>query len=284
MNDPAAPHPATTLKGTGAPEVVVVGAMPAGTGLLGTARMLGGRIDTRDIAGDPQIAALAAPLGLTFVFRFGVVVTIGGSSAAIPTGELDAALLGHVIEPGEGGEAESVAITAGSDLGDRIGPQGQVLLVDASADRLLLAATVLARSVMLARDETLVSQAFDRIAPLVSDLRVKGQVRLPIRPVMRLIGEVLAARHRVIGTVQADERPDLLWDNPGLDRLYDRLEAEYELSERATALERKFEALGDFAEVLLDLVQDKRAFRLEAAIIGLIALELCLSLFKMVFP
>ena len=47
---------------------------------------------------------------------------------------------------------------------------------------------------------------------------------------------------------------------PALDRLYARLEAEYELKERAEVLERKFGALGDFTEVLLDIVQDKRAF------------------------
>jgi uncharacterized Rmd1/YagE family protein len=99
-----------------------------------------------------------------------------------------------------------------------------------------------------------------------------------------LIGDVLAARHRVMGTVQVDERPDVLWDHPGLDRLYARLEAEYELNERSEVLERKFGALGDFTDALLDIVQEKRAFRLEAAIIALIAFEIMLSILKMTMP
>ena len=48
--------------------------------------------------------------------------------------------------------------------------------------------------------------------------------------------------------------------------------------ERAEALARKFGTLGDFTEVLLGIVQDKRAFRVEIAIIALIAFEIVLSL------
>ena len=120
-----------------------------------------------------------------------------------------------------------------------------------------------------------------RISPLVNDLQENGRARLPIRRVMKLVGNVLAARHRVMGMAQVDERPDILWDHPELDHLYVRLEAEYELKERAEVLERKFVALGDSAEVLLDIVQDIRAFRLEVAIIALIALEIVLTLSDM---
>jgi uncharacterized Rmd1/YagE family protein len=82
----------------------------------------------------------------------------------------------------------------------------------------------------------------------------------------------------VTGAVQAGERPDLLWDHPALDRLYARLEAEYELGEREAALDRKYAALGDVGEALLGIVQDKRAFHLEVAIVLLIAFEIVLVL------
>ena len=75
---------------------------------------------------------------------------------------------------------------------------------------------------------------------------------------MQLVGNALAPRHRIMGTAQANDRPDLLWDYPWLDRIYARLEGEYELDERADVLERKFVALGDVAEILLDIVRDKR--------------------------
>ena len=261
------------------PDYVVLGACDAAGPLVARASLLGARIETRDVAADPRVALRAARCGLCFVFRYGVVVSIGPAERENET--LDAVLTGHVIDPTRVEETEGATIIVRQGGKDRIAPDGQIELEDASHERLLLVATVLAYSVVLSRDEILVSDAFDHIGPLVADLRQNGRVRLSIGPVMRQVGEVIAARHRLMGTAQVDERPDILWDHPHLDRLYARLEDEYELTERAGVLERKFVSLGDFTEVLLDIVQDKRAFRLEAAIIGLIVFEIILTLFNM---
>lgn len=282
MNEPTARSAAPTApyRAPLTPDFVLLGLVPE-NGLLDVrARLLGARIDTRALAGDAAIQQIATVAGLSFVFRYGVAVTFGPDEHAPDA--LDRALRVHVVDPTEAQEYEiaEMAIRAGGE--DRIGPGGQILLTDASPERLLLVATVLARSVVLARDEVLVSEAFHQIDPLVSDLRQNGRSRLPIREAMKLVGNVLAARHRMMGTVQVDERPDLLWDHPGLDRLYARLEAEYELKERAEVLDRKFASLGDFTEVLLDIVQGIRSFRLEVAVLALFALEIVLTLYSMI--
>jgi uncharacterized Rmd1/YagE family protein len=256
----------------------MIGARPAAGPCKVLARLLGPMINTRELARDNMLGQLSTAAGLTFVFRYGVAVTFAEDPL---NPDLDAALMAHVLEPAAEQESESASLVIQPGLDDRIAPDGQLILSDASDERFLLVATVLAHSVVLARDEILVSAAFDRIDPLVSELREVGGVSIPIKDVMKLVGNVLAARHRVMGTVQVGERPDLLWDHPDLDRLYARLETEYELREREEVLERKYGALGDFAEVLLDIVQDKRSFRLEAAIIALIAFEIVLSLFDM---
>jgi uncharacterized Rmd1/YagE family protein len=263
----------------GHPDLVMLGTLPDSFHLVASARLLAGRIDTRALVEDEL--ALGDHGGLTFAFRYGAVVTIAVADGV--TDGIDAALAPYLRDPETSIEAESTDIRIQDKTGgtDRIGGNGQILLADSSEARLTLVAIVLARSVVMSRDEVLVSQAFDHIAPLVSGLRQTGRTRFPIRQAMRLVGEVLAARHRVMATVQADERPDVLWDNPELDRLYARLEAEYELDDRAEVLERKFVALGDCAEVLLDIIQDKRAFRLELAIIALIAFEIVLALVNM---
>jgi len=46
------------------------------------------------------------------------------------------------------------------------------------------------------------------------------------------------------------------------------LKAECELEDRTRTIERKLEMLGESAEWLLDLVQDKRSLRLELPVIG----------------
>jgi len=268
---------ALTTRVVGVPDIVTLGDIRWVPPLTVHARLLGGRIDTRDLAGDPAIAAHAEVAGMTIIFRFGVVVMIGAGNE--PTASLDVALRRHVIDPTAIGEHESARIELRAEGDDRIGPEGQIQLAALRHDRLLLVGIMLARSVLLARDEFLIEEAFDRIAPLVTDLQENGRAQLSIRAAMRMVGNVLAARHRVTGTAQVDERPDLLWDHPELDRLYSRLEVEYELKERDEVLQRKLGALGDFTEALLDLVQDKRAFRVEIAIIALIAFESALSLF-----
>lgn len=270
-------QPATT-KPPGWPDEVALGVLPPGEELIVHARYLGTRIDTRGLAADIVLRDLAAAAGLTFAFRYGVAVTFCTAADRIPA--LDMALLAHVQEPAEQQEVETAGVLITDGGKDRVDDDGMIQLADDEEPRLLLVATVLAHSVMLSRDEMLVSEVFDSSVPLVADLQINGKARLSIPAVMRMVGRVLAARHRVMGTAQAGERPDLLWDHPDLDRLYTRLEAEYELGERAEVLERKFGALGDFTEVLLDIAQDKRAVRLEVAIIALIAVELLLSISK----
>jgi uncharacterized Rmd1/YagE family protein len=280
-DEQALPATSTSLvRQAGTPEVVMLGTFDSDHAAIVTARLLGTRVQTRDLAEDGALRVNAANFGLTFVFRFGVAVTFGVEPGAL--GALDKALGVHVIEPADMREIETATVVIGHKGEDKLGSGGAIILADDRTERLLLVATVLARSVILARDEALVSDVFERTAPIVADLRENGRARLPVRQVMRYVGNVLSARHRVMGTVQASERPDLLWDHPELDRLYLRLEAEYELEDRSEALDRKFSALGEFTDVLLNIGQDKRAVRLEAAIIVLITFEILLNLFEMV--
>jgi uncharacterized Rmd1/YagE family protein len=222
------------------------------------ALLLGTRIDTRNIEGlnEPDGLILDG-IGAAFVFRYGVLVLFG-ASPEIEQG-LIASLDGHVIEPMDVPELEtaSIEIRAGSE--ELVRADGHVL----------------------ARDEARIADAFDRVEPLVTDLREQGRALLPIRRVMQHIGDVLAAQHRVVGRAQIGEKPDMLWDHPELDRLYARLEAEFELNDRARAIERKLEVVGDAADVLLNLVQDKRSHRLEIAVIVLIGFEILLNLYHL---
>ena len=264
----------------GAPDVVTAGRLPPNETLTATATLLGNKINTRPLLADPRFLQAVEVAGLVLVFRHGVVVSFGSGTA---DAALAATLRAHVLENGEMEETETATVQIGRGDKDRIGLDGEIFIADGRTERFMLIATVLSRSVLLAHDEVLVAQAFEQTRPVVHDLSINGRARMPIREVMKLAGSVLAARHRLTGTAQADERPDLLWDLPELDRLYARLEAEYELKERAEALEHKFATLGDFAEALLDIAQDKRAVRLEAAIVGLIVFEIVLSLISMAF-
>jgi uncharacterized Rmd1/YagE family protein len=93
------------------------------------------------------------------------------------------------------------------------------------------------------------------------------------------MGEALLVQHRVSGRVAVGEKPDVLWDRPDLERLYARLEDEYELSERVETLNRKLTVVSDTATTLADIVDTKRSLRLEIIVIVLIAVEVVIAFY-----
>ena len=97
---------------------------------------------------------------------------------------------------------------------------------------------------------------------------------------LRLIGQALLAQHRVSGRVAVEEKPDVLWDRPDLERLYARLGDEYELNERAGTLKRKLDVIVETAHALTDIIDADRATRLEATIVVLIVAELIASVIQ----
>ena len=77
------------------------------------------------------------------------------------------------------------------------------------------------------------------------------------------------------------EKPDALWDRPDLERLYARLEDEYELKERVDALNRKLAVIAETANTLADIIDTRRSLRLEMIIVLLIAFEIVITFYQM---
>jgi hypothetical protein len=101
------------------------------------------------------------------------------------------------------------------------------------------------------------------------------------RRILKHIGNALLVQHRVSGRVAVEEKPDVRWDRPDLGRLYARLEDEYELKERADALNRKLAVVAETAKVLTDLIDTERSIRLEVIIVLLIVSEIVITFYQM---
>ena len=69
-------------------------------------------------------------------------------------------------------------------------------------------------------------------------------------------------------------------DRPDLERLYARLEDEYELSERAETLNRKLGVIADTASTLAEIIDTKRSLRLELIVVILIAFEIVITFYE----
>jgi uncharacterized Rmd1/YagE family protein len=96
-----------------------------------------------------------------------------------------------------------------------------------------------------------------------------------------MIGQALLAHHRMSGRLEIEEKPDILWDHPELDRLHARLADEYELKERAIGLARKLSVINETARALSDIIDTERSVRLEMIIVALIVVEILVTLYDL---
>ena len=142
---------------------------------------------------------------------------------------------------------------------------------------------MLSKSIVLAKYESKVARDFDRIEPLAFNLERNARSGRNTRELLSHIGGALLSEHKMVGRVQMDDKPDLIWERPGMERLYLRLEDEFEISERYAALERKLELISRTAETVLELLQNRRSLRVEWYIVILIVLEIMLTIYQMFF-
>ena len=130
----------------------------------------------------------------------------------------------------------------------------------------------------LAHDERRIASSFDRIEKIASGLK-SGTLGVGSRgSLLEHIGEALLIRQRLAGRVDMADRPDVLWDNPSLERLWVRLADEFDLAPRARAIGQKLDVIRDTAETMGDMLATRTSHRLEWYIIILIAIEILLGL------
>jgi uncharacterized Rmd1/YagE family protein len=246
--------------------------------------LLGGRLDTRSFESQGAIATTPLTLrlerGFALLFRYGVVVLVDVPQDA--TLKLLGDLAPRVAEPLSDIESEQAVISIQPDGDEQVDPTGTIVLRDISPERLQLVASALSKSLVLGHYEARIAQIFDRIEPLADQLQRKGRIGSQARDLLRQIGYVLKTQQRMVGRVEIEEKPEVLWDHPELERVYLRLEDEYELRERSKAIERKLDLVHDTVGTLLELVQDKRSVRLEWYVIILIVIEIALSAYELV--
>lgn len=261
--------------------------LPEGMVQTVCALLLGGRLDTRGLEpeGSDEGVVVVSPLtvrvggGKALLFRYGAVVLVNVPEAAAKA--FVEALRPRVTDPLDRIETEQTQILFRADAEELLDPSGNIILRDASPERLQIVAAALSKSVVLAHYEARIASVFDGLEPLSERLRTKGHVGSDARDLLRHIGYVLQTQQLMVGRVEITEKPEVLWDHPLLERLYLRLEDEYELRERALAIEHKLELIHDTVGTLLELVQDRRSLRLEWYVIILILIEVAISVYEL---
>jgi len=247
--------------------------------------LVGERIDTSTFVQDEVLSTLplayrVGASGLVVLFRYGVAVLIGLSpdeeQACLQ--RLQPRIRGRFADR----EDETATVEVSPDKDDQIPPGGPIYIKIASLERLLLIADALAKSVVMAHDEREVAAAFD-IQPFARELAKSGRTPGGRTAILKRIGNALLVQQHVSGYVAIAEKPDVLWDRPDLDRLYARLEDEYELKERVDILNRKLSVVAETAKVMTDIIDTQRSLRLEFIIVLLIVFEVMITIYQIVW-
>jgi uncharacterized Rmd1/YagE family protein len=213
--------------------------------------------------------------GCAVLFRYGVVVIFNLSQTL--SQQFLQQLQHMVSEPLPVIEMERVSIRV--DAGAREGADFENLLLrQVDLPRLQVIADVLAKSTIMAYYEPKVAQQFERIEPLAAELHLGWRASRRSKELLKHIGETLVMESKMIGRAEVVEKPELLWEYPELDRLYVRLEDEYELQERYEALERKLGLITRTAETQLSLLHHRSGLRVEWYIVILIVFEIIITL------
>lgn len=244
---------------------------------------LADRIDVKGL--DPRLSQhLPVTVGVgnsgcAMLFRSGAVVFFGVDTIAQERFIHD--LAPRLSGKYEAHESEHAQIRLGEQ--DAVEPDA-LIVKESSVERLQVVAEILAKSVVLARNEQQIGAAFDAIEPLALQMQ-KSPRRLPWKQsdLVRQIGSAMMAEHQLVDRAEVLEKPELLWDRPDLDRLYARLEDEYEIRERHAVLESKLSLVSNAARTMLELTQARRSLAVEYYVVLLIIFEILIALAEKVF-
>jgi uncharacterized Rmd1/YagE family protein len=216
--------------------------------------------------------------GQVFIYPFGAVVFFD-----VPKPERDAQLsLLSRARPGLTAAAVTEEFTVRQDPSSVPQVADGVLTLDRmSAQRASVIALIVAQSAAMEYYERIVEEMFAKTDRLVHRLEQQGTVAFTTRPLHRFIGFAVGTRLEVLSVLHLLDKPDEAWDDPGIDRIYDRLRAEFDLVDRYQALEAKIRSVQESLELVLDAARDRRLVLLESAIVALIVFEIVLSFIEM---
>ncbi len=226
--------------------------------------------------GEQPYIIKAGTNGYAAVFRYGVVVLF--NVTPIEEASFQNYLKDFVVQPFDLPEIEELDITVNASGTEGI-ENNIVVLADITVTKLQIIAAILSKSAVLSRYEKTIAKVIDWIEPLSAQLE-RGRIGTRSSSLIKQMGAILSIQHKMVGRVEVTEKPEFLWEHPEHEKLYTRLEYEYEIKERHYALERKFKLISDTLEILVDLLKHQSSMRVEWYITILIVMELLFSLYQ----
>ena len=219
----------------------------------------------------------AAAGGTVFIYSFGAVVFLDMGQDG-REGEL---LRLRRTAAKKSDQVISEEFTVREGESPRPDVRGGVLVVDQLTDeRASMVALTVAQSAAMEYYEGIVDQMVADTNRFAETLERAGNISIYTRKLHRFIGAAIVTRSEVLTVLHLLDKPDVVWDDPGAERIYEELRSEFDLVDRYQSLEFKLRSVQDALSLVTDVARDRRLVLLEMSIVVLIVLEIILSLLK----
>jgi uncharacterized Rmd1/YagE family protein len=220
----------------------------------------------------------AAAGGTVFVYSFGAIVFHNMGQAG-----REAELLRLRRTPMNRSDAQVIAdefvVREVPGARPEVGPSS--LVVDElNSERSSMIALTVAQSVAMEYYERIVDQMFEDTSRFAERLEESGNMSMRTGKLHKFIGQAIITRSEVLSVLHLLDKPDVLWDDPGAERIYEEMRLDLDLVDRYDALEQKLRGVQDALSLVTEVARDRRLVWLEASIVLLIVFEIVLSFVK----
>jgi uncharacterized Rmd1/YagE family protein len=141
----------------------------------------------------------------------------------------------------------------------------------------------LAQSVKLTIFEEAIQKTIDQTNRLPKDLAKRGRIALSRKSISKMMGEIFLERNFVNLHAEIIDTPELFWEKPELEPLYQETVHYLEINKRVELLNKRLNILHELFEILSNQLNQRHSFRLEIIIILLIFIEVVIVLLKDIF-
>jgi uncharacterized Rmd1/YagE family protein len=225
-----------------------------------------------------QLSYPAAGGGMVFLFSFGVVIFFDVGQAG-REGELLRLRRAPSVMRDAQVISEEFTVREQSDA--RPDVEDGVLVVDTlTPERASMVALTVAQSAAMEYYERIVDQMFADNDSFVQRLEKSGNISVFTAKLQRFIGAAISTRSEVISVLHLLDKPDVVWDDPGAERIYEELRSQFDLVDRYQSLELKLRSVQESLSLLTDIARDRRLVFLETSVIVLIFVEIVLTLIR----
>jgi uncharacterized Rmd1/YagE family protein len=214
--------------------------------------------------------------GYLVVFKYGVVVYFGLQTAEKDAHKKEIHSAAKNIHSYQ--ETETATLAQGSDKMTVY--DGNISLPSISKEQVLVIADILGKSVILSWYESQVNEMFETIEPIAEKMK-KGRILKGKKQLIQTLGGALSIQNAMLSRIRLDDKPDILWDMPELEKLYHLLNSDYEIIERQRVLEGRLKMITDTISFNTDILDYVSSHRVEWYITLLIVVEIVLTLYEM---